>query len=125
MSLPHVVSRDDWVAARRELLAKEKELTRQRDALNAERRRLPMVRIEKDYVFEGPDGKATLPALFDGRRQPAGGLGGAEGSCVGHTGCGPRLLGLNGRCGAVQQVERGSVSPLVTWSLPDTSLPQT
>jgi predicted dithiol-disulfide oxidoreductase (DUF899 family) len=51
------------------VLAKEKELTRQRDALNAERRRLPMVRIEKEYVFEGPDGKASLLDLFDGCRQ--------------------------------------------------------
>ena len=57
MSLPQIVSRDEWVAARKALLAKEKELTRRRDALNAERRRLPMVEIDKDYVFEGPDGK--------------------------------------------------------------------
>ena len=69
MSLPPVVSRDEWLAARKELLVKEKQMTRQRDAINAERRRLPMVRIEKDYVFEGPDGKATLLDLFEGRRQ--------------------------------------------------------
>jgi predicted dithiol-disulfide oxidoreductase (DUF899 family) len=69
MSLPQVVSRDEWVAARKELLAKEKAATRARDALNAERRRLPMVKIDKDYVFEGPDGKATLLDLFDGRLQ--------------------------------------------------------
>jgi predicted dithiol-disulfide oxidoreductase (DUF899 family) len=69
MSLPQVVSRDEWRAARIELLVKEKELTRQRDGLNAARRRLPMVKIEKDYAFEGPDGKASLPDLFDGRRQ--------------------------------------------------------
>jgi predicted dithiol-disulfide oxidoreductase (DUF899 family) len=69
MSLPQVVSRDEWLVARKELLAKEKQLTRQRDALNAERRRLPMVRIDKDYVFEGPDGKASLLDLFEGRRQ--------------------------------------------------------
>jgi predicted dithiol-disulfide oxidoreductase (DUF899 family) len=69
MALPEVVSRDEWLAARKELLVKEKELTRQRDALNAERRRLPMVKIEKDYVFEGPDGKCRLVDLFDGRRQ--------------------------------------------------------
>ena len=68
-NLPHVVSGDEWLAARQELLAKEKELTRQRDALNAEGRRLPMVRIEKEYVFEGPDGKASLLDLFEGRRQ--------------------------------------------------------
>jgi predicted dithiol-disulfide oxidoreductase (DUF899 family) len=64
MSLPQVVSREEWLAAREQLLVREKELTRQRDALNADRRRLPMVRIGKDYVFEGQDGKATLPDLF-------------------------------------------------------------
>jgi predicted dithiol-disulfide oxidoreductase (DUF899 family) len=69
MSLPTVVSRDEWLVARKELLAKEKQLTRQRDALNADRRGLPMVEIHKDYVFEGPDGAATLVDLFEGRRQ--------------------------------------------------------
>ena len=69
MSLPDVVSRDQWLAARKELLAKEKELTRRRDALNAERRMLPMVEIEKPYAFEGPEGEATLLDLFEGRRQ--------------------------------------------------------
>jgi predicted dithiol-disulfide oxidoreductase (DUF899 family) len=69
MSLPQIASREEWLVARKGLLAKEKELTRRRDALNAERRRLPMVEIEKDYVFEGPDGEATLLDLFDGRRQ--------------------------------------------------------
>src|SRR3712207_4707386 len=69
MNLPRVVSRDEWLAARKEVLAKKKELTRQRAALNAVRRRLPMVRIEKEYVFEGPDGKASLLDPFDGRRQ--------------------------------------------------------
>ena len=69
MSLPDVVSRAVWVAARQKLLAKEKEMTRARDALNAERRRLPMVRVEKNYWFEGASGKADLRALFEGRRQ--------------------------------------------------------
>lgn len=69
MNLPEIVSRDEWIAARQKLLVKEKELTRARDALNAERRRLPMVRIDKDYVFEGPEGKARLLDLFDGRQQ--------------------------------------------------------
>ncbi|MBA2693677.1 MAG: DUF899 domain-containing protein [Rubrobacter sp.] len=69
MSLPRIVSRDEWLAAREELLAKEKEATRARDALNAERRMLPMVRVEKEYVFEGPDGEASLLDLFEGRRQ--------------------------------------------------------
>jgi predicted dithiol-disulfide oxidoreductase (DUF899 family) len=69
MSLPEVVSPTEWQAAHEALLAKEKEATRARDALAAERRRLPMVRIEKDYVFEGPDGTARLVDLFEGRRQ--------------------------------------------------------
>jgi predicted dithiol-disulfide oxidoreductase (DUF899 family) len=69
MSLPQVVSRDEWEVARRKLLTREKELTRERDALNVERRRLPMVKVEKEYVFEGPTGKASLLDLFEGRRQ--------------------------------------------------------
>jgi predicted dithiol-disulfide oxidoreductase (DUF899 family) len=69
MSLPDVVSREERVAARRRLLAREKELTRQRDALSADRRRLPMVRIEKEYAFEGSGGPAGLRDMFDGSRQ--------------------------------------------------------
>jgi predicted dithiol-disulfide oxidoreductase (DUF899 family) len=69
MNLPQVVSEAEWQAAREELLVKEKDATRARDALAAERRRLPMVRIEKDYVFEGPGGDASLLDVFEGRRQ--------------------------------------------------------
>jgi len=69
MSLPEVVSREEWLVARKRLLAEEKEQTRRRDALNAERRRLPMVEMVKDYVFTGPDGEASLLDLFEGRRQ--------------------------------------------------------
>jgi predicted dithiol-disulfide oxidoreductase (DUF899 family) len=69
MNLPTVVSEAEWREAHEELLAKEKEATRARDALAAERRRQPMYRIEKDYVFEGPNGKASLVDLFEGRRQ--------------------------------------------------------
>jgi predicted dithiol-disulfide oxidoreductase (DUF899 family) len=69
MSLPEVVSREQWLEARQRLLAQEKELTRKHDALNADRRRLPMVRIDKEYVFEGPDGQVTLAGLFGDRRQ--------------------------------------------------------
>ena len=64
-----VVSRDAWLAAHKELLAREKALTRERDALCAARRELPWVKVDKAYVFEGPDGPATLADLFDGRRQ--------------------------------------------------------
>jgi predicted dithiol-disulfide oxidoreductase (DUF899 family) len=69
MSLPQVVSRDEWLVARKKLLVNEKELTRQRDALNVDRRNLPMVKIEKDYVFQGPVGGVSLLGLFEGRRQ--------------------------------------------------------
>ena len=66
---PPIVSRDQWLAERKKLLEHEKELTKHHDRVNAERRRLPMVKIEKDYVFDGPKGKQSLKALFDGRRQ--------------------------------------------------------
>jgi predicted dithiol-disulfide oxidoreductase (DUF899 family) len=69
MKLPEVVSPQEWQAAMDEVRAKEKEATRARDALAAERRRLPMARIDKDYVFEGRDGKRSLLDLFEGRRQ--------------------------------------------------------
>jgi predicted dithiol-disulfide oxidoreductase (DUF899 family) len=69
LAFPSVVSRDEWVAARKHLLAQEKELTQARDALSAARRRLPMVEIDKEYVFEGRGGTATLLDLFEGRRQ--------------------------------------------------------
>jgi predicted dithiol-disulfide oxidoreductase (DUF899 family) len=70
MSIPtEVVSKAEWDVAREALLAKEKKLTRARDALAAERRRLPMVRVEKEYRFEGADGEASLLELFEGRRQ--------------------------------------------------------
>ena len=66
---PRVVSQAEWLVARKELLAREKEFTRQRDALSAERRKLPMVKIDKEYVFEGPNGRVNLRDLFEGRRQ--------------------------------------------------------
>jgi len=69
IELPKVASRDEWLAARTRLLASEKELTHHRDAVNAERRRLPMVEIDKAYDFDGPHGEARLVDLFDGRRQ--------------------------------------------------------
>ncbi len=64
-----VVSRDEWVAERKTLLAREKELTRLSDQIARERRALPWVRIDKNYVFDGPEGRRTLAELFDGRRQ--------------------------------------------------------
>ncbi len=66
---PPIVSHLEWLAQRTQLLEREKEATRQRDRVAAERRRLPMVRIDKDYVFEGPTGKRRLVDLFEGRTQ--------------------------------------------------------
>ena len=64
-----IVSRDEWLKAREQLLVKEKAMTRARDALAAEHRRMPWLAVEKEYVFDGPDGKASLLDLFHGRRQ--------------------------------------------------------
>ena len=69
MNMPPIVSPQEWNAAREELLVKEKELTRARDALAAERRRMPWMAVEKEYKFDGPNGAASLLDLFDGRRQ--------------------------------------------------------
>ncbi|MET8772327.1 DUF899 domain-containing protein [Streptomyces sp. NPDC004658] len=69
MSHPEIVSREQWRAAREELLRKEEAVRRAREALGAERRRLPMVEVDPEYVFEGGDGKATLLDLFEGRAQ--------------------------------------------------------
>lgn len=68
-ALPPVVSEQEWEAAREALLVKEKELTRARDAVAAERRRMPMVPVTEDYRFVGPDGEVGLLDLFEGRRQ--------------------------------------------------------
>jgi predicted dithiol-disulfide oxidoreductase (DUF899 family) len=69
MSFPKVVSSVEWIAARKELLDEEKAMTRARDALSTKRRELPMVRIDKEYVFDAPGGRASLLDLFDGRHQ--------------------------------------------------------
>jgi predicted dithiol-disulfide oxidoreductase (DUF899 family) len=69
MNTPPIVSPQEWEAAREEMLVKEKEITRARDALTAERRRMPTMAVEKEYTFEGPGGPVTLTDLFDGRRQ--------------------------------------------------------
>ena len=69
MAFPEIVTREEWLEARKQFLAREKQATRERDALNADRRRLPMVAVEKEYVFEGPEGRATLAGLFGDSRQ--------------------------------------------------------
>src|ERR1700693_3708143 len=84
MKTPPIVSQQEWEVARQQLLVKEKAFTRSRDALAAERRRMPWLAVEKKYEFEGPKGKVSLLDLFDGRRQlivyraffEPGGLGG-------------------------------------------------
>src|SRR5437588_11694816 len=91
MNHPRIVSAQEWEAARQQLLVKEKELTRARDALAAERRRMPWLAVEKQYEFDGPNGKASLLDLFDGRRQlilyrayfDPGVVGWREHACVG------------------------------------------
>lgn len=69
MELPRVASQAEWLAARKDLLSKEKESNRQRDALSAERRKLPMVKVEKEYIFDGPNGRVRLRDLFGNHRQ--------------------------------------------------------
>ncbi|MBV8896797.1 MAG: DUF899 domain-containing protein [Acidobacteriaceae bacterium] len=91
MKTPPVVSPTEWEAARQQLLVKEKELTRARDALAAERRRMPWMAVEKNYLFEGPNGTVSLLDLFEGRRQlivyraffEPGVFGWPEHACVG------------------------------------------
>src|SRR3954452_20423748 len=88
---PRIVSPQEWEAARQKLLVKEKELTRARDALAAERRRMPWMAVEKKYEFDGPNGKASLLDVFEGRRQlivyraffEPGVVGWPEHACVG------------------------------------------
>src|SRR3979411_3073707 len=69
INTPPIVSPQEWEAARQQLLVKEKALTRSRDALAAERRRMPWLAVEKKYEFDGPKGNTSLLDLFDGRRQ--------------------------------------------------------
>src|SRR5438128_8759902 len=91
MNHPKIVSAQEWEAARQQRLGKEKELTRARDALAAERRRMPWLAVEKEYEFDGPKGKVSLLDLFDGRRQlivyraffEPGVVGWPEHACVG------------------------------------------
>src|SRR5436190_23028662 len=91
MKTPPVVSPQEWQVARQRLLVKEKALTRARDALAAERRRMPWMAVEKKYEFDGPKGKASLLDLFEGRRQlivyraffEPGVVGWPEHACVG------------------------------------------
>jgi len=69
MAFPEIVTRAEWLEARKQFLVREKQATRERDALNAERRRLPMVAVEKEYLFDGPEGRVPLAGLFGDSRQ--------------------------------------------------------
>jgi predicted dithiol-disulfide oxidoreductase (DUF899 family) len=69
MAFPEIVTREEWLEARKQFLAREKQATREHDALNADRRRLPMVAIEKEYLFDGPEGRVPLGGLFGDSRQ--------------------------------------------------------
>lgn len=102
MKTPPVVSKDEWMAARQNLLKKEKELTHARDALAAERRRMPWVEVTKEYHFEGPDGRVSLVDLFAGRTQlivyrfffEPGVVNWPEGGCPGCSFLGDQLSNL-------------------------------
>jgi predicted dithiol-disulfide oxidoreductase (DUF899 family) len=132
---PPIVSADEWEAARIELMAIEKEVTRARDALAARRRRMPWLAVEKKYEFDGPDGKASLVDLFQGRRQlivyraflDPGAHGWPENGCVGcsmvadHVG---NLAHLNARDTTMVFVSRGSQADITRikakmgWQIP-------
>ena len=118
MELPPIASPEDWEAAREQLLVKEKELTRARDALAAERRRMPRMAVRNDYAFEGPNGAASLLDLFEGRRQlvvyrfffEPGVAGWPDGGCPGCSMVGDQvahLAHLNARDTAFAFASRG------------------
>src|SRR5205809_7880150 len=132
---PKVGSKAEWEAARQQLIFKEKELTRARDALAAERRRMPWLAVEKEYAFDGPKGKASLLDLFDGRRQlivyraffEPGVHGWPDHACVGcsmvadHVG---HLAHLNARnttlvfCSRAPQADIERVKARMGWQIP-------
>jgi predicted dithiol-disulfide oxidoreductase (DUF899 family) len=135
MEMPKVVSPHEWEAAREQLLVKEKELTHARDALAAERRRMPWLAVEKKYEFDGPQGKVSLLDLFDGRRQlivyraffEPGVNGWPDHACVGcsmvadHVG---HLAHLNARnttlvfCSRAPQADIERVKARMDWQIP-------
>jgi predicted dithiol-disulfide oxidoreductase (DUF899 family) len=132
-TIPHppIVSQDHWLDERKKLLADEKELTKHYDRVNAERRRLSMVKIEKNYVFDGPTGKLSLKELFEGRRQlivyhfmfdPAWDKGCS--GCTGYVDALGNLLLLNDRDTTFVLVSRAPLAKLDAykeqkgWSVP-------
>jgi predicted dithiol-disulfide oxidoreductase (DUF899 family) len=126
MNMPPIVSPEEWNAARDELLVKEKELFRARDALAAERRRMPRMAVDKDYAFEGPNGPARLLDLFGGRRQlivyrfffEPGVAGWPEGGCVGCSMMADQvahLAHLNARDTTLAYVSRAPQPDIERW----------
>ena len=135
MNKPAITSSQEWEAARQHLLAKEKQLTRARDALAAERRRMPWLAVEKKYQFDGPQGKVSLLDLFDGRRQlivyraffEPGVRGWPDHACVGcsmvadHVG---QLAHLNARgttlvfCSRASQADIDRLKTRMEWQMP-------
>ncbi|MBX9922346.1 MAG: DUF899 domain-containing protein [Mycolicibacterium frederiksbergense] len=135
MQTPPIVSASEWAAAHSEMLVKEKELTRARDALAAQRRRMPWTPVRSDYVFDGPRGRVTLLDLFDGRRQlivyrafmDPGVEGWPEHGCTGcslmadHVG---NLSHLNARDTTLVYASRGSqqaitrIKDTMGWTIP-------
>jgi predicted dithiol-disulfide oxidoreductase (DUF899 family) len=126
MNLPPIVSPEAWDAARQELLVKEKELFRARDALAAERRRMPRMEIEKDYRFDGPAGQVSLADLFEGRRQlivyrfffEPGVAGWPEGGCPGCSFVADQvahLAHLNARDTTLAFVSRAPQEDIARW----------
>ncbi|HEY1748751.1 MAG TPA: DUF899 domain-containing protein [Xanthobacteraceae bacterium] len=128
---PPVTSREQWLVERKKLLEHEKELTKHRDRINAERRRLPMAKIDKDYVFDGPNGKRNLKDLFECRRQliiyhfmfdPSWDKGCP--ACTGHVNALGDLSPLNDRDTTFVLVSRAPLSKLEAyktekgWKLP-------
>jgi len=126
MKLPPVVSPQEWTAAREQLLVKEKELTHARDALAAERRRMPRMAVEKEYAFEAPDGPASLLDLFEGRRQlivyrfffEPGVAGWPEGGCPGCSWVADQITHpahLNARDTTIALVSRAPQADIERW----------
>jgi len=126
MNLPPIVSPEEWEAARQELLVEEKALTRARDAMAAKRRRMPWTAVEKDYRFDGPDGRASLVDLFEGRRQlivyrfffEPGVAGWPEGGCPGCSFLADQvahLAHLNARDTTYVHVSRAPQADLARW----------
>jgi predicted dithiol-disulfide oxidoreductase (DUF899 family) len=126
MKTPPIVSREAWDAARAEMLVKEKELTRARDALAAQRRRMPWLAVDRDYRFEGPAGPVSLVDLFDGRRQlivyrfffEPGVAGWPEGGCPGCSFLADQvahLAHLNARDTTLVFVSRAPQEDIARW----------